>query len=129
MLKHKSEAFRTFRQWKILVENQTSKKVKRLRTDNGLELCSSEFDEFCKEQGVARHYTVRDTPQQNGVAERMNKRMHKNRVLIPSKPVPARPGQTGSDVGFTGVRRRISLLQAIQRLQSDVGFRQVRRRI
>ncbi|MGD7448530.1 hypothetical protein ACQCQC_25880, partial [Ralstonia pseudosolanacearum] len=38
MLKHKSEAFKTFRQWKTLVENQTSRKVKRLRTDNGLEL-------------------------------------------------------------------------------------------
>ncbi|KAJ4721737.1 Retrovirus-related Pol polyprotein from transposon TNT 1-94 [Melia azedarach] len=32
----------------------------------------SEFDEFCKNEGIARHHTVRDTPQQNGVAERMN---------------------------------------------------------
>ncbi|KAJ4705295.1 Retrovirus-related Pol polyprotein from transposon TNT 1-94 [Melia azedarach] len=30
------------------------------------------FDEFCKNEGIARHHTVRDTPQQNGVAERMN---------------------------------------------------------
>ena len=72
MMKHKSEAFKNFRQWKTLVENQTEKKIKRLRTDNGLEFCSSEFDEFCKDEGIARHRTVRDTPQQNGVAERMN---------------------------------------------------------
>ncbi|KAJ4703293.1 Retrovirus-related Pol polyprotein from transposon TNT 1-94 [Melia azedarach] len=69
---HKSEAFKNFRQWKALVENQTGKKIKRLRTDNGLEFCWSEFDEFCKNEGIARHHTVRDTPQQNGVAERMN---------------------------------------------------------
>ncbi|KAJ9547247.1 hypothetical protein OSB04_019790 [Centaurea solstitialis] len=49
------------------------KKIKRLRTDNGLEFCSGEFDRFCKDEGIARHRTVRHTPQQNGVAERMNR--------------------------------------------------------
>ncbi|KAJ4718340.1 Retrovirus-related Pol polyprotein from transposon TNT 1-94 [Melia azedarach] len=72
IMKHKSEAFKNFRQWKALLENQTGKKIKRLRTDNGLEFCWSEFDEFCKNEGIARHHTVRDTPQHNGVAERMN---------------------------------------------------------
>ena len=72
MLKQKSEVFKVFKQWKALVENQTGKKIKRLRTDNGMEFCSSEFDEFCRDEGIARHQTVRHTPQQNGVAERMN---------------------------------------------------------
>ncbi|GAA0184262.1 hypothetical protein LIER_31550 [Lithospermum erythrorhizon] len=72
IMKQKSDAFKHFKDWKTLVENQTGKKVKRLRTDNGLEFCSSEFDEFGKAEGIARHHTVRHTPQQNGVAERMN---------------------------------------------------------
>ncbi|KAJ4703769.1 Retrovirus-related Pol polyprotein from transposon TNT 1-94 [Melia azedarach] len=72
IMKHKSKAFKNFRLWKALVENQTGKKIKRLRTDNGMEFYWSEFDEFCKNEGIARHHTVRDTPQQNGVAERMN---------------------------------------------------------
>ena len=72
MMRHKSEAFNKFKQWKTLVENQTAKKIKQLRTDNGLEFCSSEFDEFCHSEEIARHRTVRDTPQQNGVAERLN---------------------------------------------------------
>lgn len=72
IMKHKSEAFKNFRQWKALVENQTGKKIKRLRVDNGLKFCWSKFDEFCKNEGIVRHYTVRDTPQQNGVAERMD---------------------------------------------------------
>lgn len=71
-LKHKGEAFKTFVQWKVLVENQTGKKVKRLRTDNGLEFVNDEFNELCRDTGIVRHRTVRKTPQQNGVAERMN---------------------------------------------------------
>ena len=63
MMKHKSEAFQKFKEWKILMENQTGKKIKRLRTDNGLEFCWSEFYQFCKGEGIARHRTVRNTPQ------------------------------------------------------------------
>ena len=72
-LKNKSEAFSKFKEWKILIENQTGRKVKRLRTDNGLEFCSNEFNDFCKKEGIARHLTIPGTPQQNGVAERMNR--------------------------------------------------------
>ena len=39
ILKNKSDALMCFKQWKILVENQTRRKVKRLRTDNGMEFC------------------------------------------------------------------------------------------
>eukprot|EP00253_Pinus_taeda_P035892 PITA_35892 len=60
-------------QFKALVENQTEKKIKVLRTDNGGEICSKEFEEFCKKCGIARQKTTPYTPQQNGVAERMNK--------------------------------------------------------
>ncbi|KAL0321780.1 UNVERIFIED_CONTAM: Retrovirus-related Pol polyprotein from transposon TNT 1-94 [Sesamum calycinum] len=35
LMKHKSEAFEKFRNWKTLVENQTGQKLKALRTDNG----------------------------------------------------------------------------------------------
>ncbi|KAH9678735.1 hypothetical protein KPL71_025836 [Citrus sinensis] len=32
----------------------------------------SDFEKFCKSKGIARHRTVRNTPQQNDLAERMN---------------------------------------------------------
>ncbi|KAH9697306.1 hypothetical protein KPL71_023556 [Citrus sinensis] len=73
ILKHKSEALDKFKEWTTLMENQIGRKVKRLRIDNGLEYCSNEFDEFCRKLGIARHKTVRNTPQQNGLAERMKK--------------------------------------------------------
>lgn len=46
----KNEDFGKFTEWKIMVENQVNKKVKCLRTDNGLEFCNLEFDEFCKKK-------------------------------------------------------------------------------
>ncbi|KAG8502968.1 hypothetical protein CXB51_000803 [Gossypium anomalum] len=41
--------------------------------DYGLEFCSDEFNRLCKSERIVRHLTVRHTPQQNGVAERMNR--------------------------------------------------------
>lgn len=67
----------------MLVENQVDKKVKCLRTDNGLEFCNRLFDEFCRKYGIARHRTCAYTPQQNGVDERMNRTiMEKVRCLL-----------------------------------------------
>lgn len=73
LLKTKDQAFQAFKYWKVMIENQTGRKVKKLRTDNGLEYCSDQFNKYCKDEGVARHYTVARTPQQNGLVERMNR--------------------------------------------------------
>ncbi|TXG70632.1 hypothetical protein EZV62_005567 [Acer yangbiense] len=81
LLKSKDLAFESFKAWKQLVENQTSKKVKVLRTDNGLKFCKEEFNKFCCDHGIERHRTVRYTPQQNGVVERM-------KMTILDKPNP-----------------------------------------
>jgi transposase InsO family protein len=55
-----------------MVERQTEKKVKVLRTDNGMEFRSYAFSIFRRQEGIVRHHTIPYTPQQNGVAERMN---------------------------------------------------------
>ncbi|CAH9141104.1 unnamed protein product [Cuscuta epithymum] len=73
LLEHKSDVFVKFREWKNLVENQTGKKVKTIRTDNGLEFCNKDMDQLCVDCGIRRHKTVPYTPQQNGIAERMNR--------------------------------------------------------
>ncbi|KAK9190434.1 hypothetical protein WN943_019039 [Citrus x changshan-huyou] len=86
ILKHKSEALDKFKEWIALMENQIGRKVKRLRTDNRLEYCSNEFDEFCKRLGIARHKTVRHTPQQNGLAERMNRTLIEKEVWSGKPP-------------------------------------------
>ncbi|GJT63916.1 retrotransposon protein, putative, ty1-copia subclass [Tanacetum coccineum] len=63
--------------------------MKKLRTDNGLEFCNQEFNNLCKESGIARHLTVAGTPQQNGLAERMNRTLlNKVRCLLIQSDLP-----------------------------------------
>ena len=47
--------------------------VKVLRSDNGGEYTSNNFAKFCAEKGISHEFTVPYCPQQNGVAERMNR--------------------------------------------------------
>ena len=61
-LKDKSEVFSTFKEWKVMIEDQTEKKVKMLRTNNGKEFYSKEFNAYCKSEGIVRHYTITYTP-------------------------------------------------------------------
>lgn len=73
ILKSKNKSFDKFKEWKVLVKIQTSRNVKNLITDNGLKFCSKEFNQFCKKHGIKKHRTTRGTPQQNELAERMNR--------------------------------------------------------
>jgi transposase InsO family protein len=71
-LKTKDEVFSRFQEFKALVENQAGKKIKILRSDNGGEYNSKEFEGFCKGVGIKRELTVLYNPQQNGVVEMKN---------------------------------------------------------
>lgn len=44
ILKEKSEAFARFKEWCVLVEKEKGCTLKCLRTDNGLEFLSKEFE-------------------------------------------------------------------------------------
>ena len=62
-----------FQEFKALVENQTGRKIRVLRSDNEGEYTSKEFDGFCRQEGIRRQLTVPYTTEQNGVAERKNR--------------------------------------------------------
>ena len=72
-MKYKNEVFAKFKEYVAYVENQTNFKIKALRFDNGGEYISKEFHEFCSEKGISRQITSPYSPQQNGVAEQMNR--------------------------------------------------------
>ena len=72
-LKHKSEVFGLFKVFKALVENQSGRKLKVLRSDNGGEYVKSEFIQYCVDVGIQIYHSIPYTPQQNGVAERKNR--------------------------------------------------------
>lgn len=73
VLKHKDEVFRFFLEYKAQGERSTGRKLKPLHTDNGGEYVSADFEKCLKEEGVRHELTVPKTPEQNGVAERMNR--------------------------------------------------------
>ena len=51
-LKHKSEVFGLFKVFKALVENQSGRKLKILRSDNGGEYVKFEFIQYCEDAGI-----------------------------------------------------------------------------
>lgn len=72
-LKSKSEVFKIFKLFKTWAEKQTERFIKVVRSDGGGEYTSNEFQQFFKENGIQHQKTNPYTPQQNGIAERMNR--------------------------------------------------------
>ena len=72
-LQRKDQAFKKFCEWKAMVERSTGQKLKAIRTDNGGEFTSSEFEAHLQSEGVKHEFTIPKNPEQNGVAERMNR--------------------------------------------------------
>lgn len=70
VLKSKTEVFQCFVEFKAFVENQTGKRIKKFRSDNGTEYTNKEFQLFLKKFGIQHQTSIAYTPQQNGVAER-----------------------------------------------------------
>ena len=61
-IQHKFHVFVTFKKWIALVENETGKRLKCLRYDNGGEYCRKEFENFCSYYGIRRVKKVPGTP-------------------------------------------------------------------
>src|SRR3954449_3157821 len=73
LMKHKSETFVKFKEFKNEVENHRNRKIKFLRSDRGGEYLSYEFSTHMKECGIVSQLTPAKTPQRNGVTERRNR--------------------------------------------------------
>lgn len=69
----KDQVFEKFCKWKSMVEKSSGKKLKVIRTDNGEEFTSKEFEAFLAKEGVRHKLIIPKNPEQNGVAERMNR--------------------------------------------------------
>jgi transposase InsO family protein len=71
-LKAKSDTFDKFKEYKAFIEKHTGKHIRILRTDNGGEFESLQFEDLCKSTGIKRQLNMPYNPQQNGVVERKN---------------------------------------------------------
>ena len=61
-MQKKSETYSKFCEFKALVEKESGKKVKPLRSDNGGEYISNEFKDFCKVEGIRRQLIAPHNP-------------------------------------------------------------------
>jgi len=57
LIKAKSEAFDVFQKFKILVEKQSGKSIKVLRTDGGGQYTSKVFKKFCEDNDIVHEVT------------------------------------------------------------------------
>jgi len=72
-LKKKSEVAAKLKEFMKFYEKQWGERLMCLRSDNGTEFVNKEVTRICTLNGVKHQRTVPYSPQQNGVAERMNR--------------------------------------------------------
>ena len=80
---------KVFRQYKAWAEKYTSFSIQTLRTDGGGEYINDAFTAYLSIMGIERQRTTAYTPQQNGVAERMNRTlMEATRSMLHAAGLP-----------------------------------------
>jgi transposase InsO family protein len=89
-LKLKSEAFSAFKDYDMhLAHQHPDAKIGKIRSDRGGEYLSADFDTYLKDRGTVRQLTVHNSPQQNGVAERLNHTLVEHaRAMLIGKDMP-----------------------------------------
>lgn len=81
-LKVKSQAEQELKAVVNQIENKLGKRVQRIITDGGGEFVNKDMKDWLKEKGITQLITTRNTPQNNGTAERMNRTiMEKARTI------------------------------------------------
>ena len=72
-----------------MVETKSGSKIQFLRSDNGKEYTSAQFNLFCEEAGIEHQLTAPYTLEQNGVSERRNRSvMEMARCMLHEKELP-----------------------------------------
>jgi transposase InsO family protein len=84
LMRHKSEALSKYKMYEAMLKRQRGIPIKRLQSDSGGEYTSNEFKTHLALHGTIQQLTVHDTPQHNGVAERLNRTLveHIRSMLI-----------------------------------------------
>ena len=86
LLRNKYEARDVFIKYKNEVENQLSKKIKRLRTNRRGGYESNPLNSFCEDHRIIHETTSPYSPKSNGVAEKKNRTLKEmmNEMLVSS---------------------------------------------
>ena len=60
-MKHKGKVLKLFVEWKKSIEKSMGRKIKVLQSDNRGEYKSDPFLKLCPDEGIERHFIVRET--------------------------------------------------------------------
>ncbi|OJT06880.1 Retrovirus-related Pol polyprotein from transposon TNT 1-94, partial [Trametes pubescens] len=84
--KEKSQALPAYKALEAEIETQEGRRIKQLQTDGGGEFWGIDFDNYVKSRGTFHRTSVHDTPEENGVSERVNRTLgeHSRAMLIDS---------------------------------------------
>ncbi|CAI7747077.1 unnamed protein product, partial [Closterium sp. NIES-54] len=91
-LAKKSDSARVIiEEWLPMVERESGKRVKVIRSDRGGEVLGAEFRSWLKWHGIKQQLTTAYTPQSNGVAERANRTIIEGgRTILVDSGLPLR---------------------------------------
>ena len=88
-IKYKTEVFEKFKHFEAMVTKECGLPIRKLRTDNGGEYMSKDFQTYLALKGIEHQLTVPHSPQQNGVAERLNRTlMESTRAMLSHANLP-----------------------------------------
>jgi transposase InsO family protein len=72
-LQEKSQTQETLKGFRRRAQNEFGLRIKKIRSDNGMEFKNSQIEGFLEDEGIKHEFFSPYTPQQNGVVERKNR--------------------------------------------------------
>jgi Reverse transcriptase (RNA-dependent DNA polymerase)/GAG-pre-integrase domain len=85
----RDESYESYRSYEAWLSTQKNAKIKCLCTDRGGEYLGNEFSAHLRSAGTIRRLTVHDTPEHNGVSERLNRTiMEKVHAMLHDSGLP-----------------------------------------
>lgn len=80
-----------FKDYRAYAENLTGKSIKIFRCDRGSDFTSKVFTEYLRTNGITMQFSIRDTPSQNGIAERYHRTIEERvRAILHHRQLPLR---------------------------------------
>lgn len=102
LIRKKDEAFESYVTYEAWLKNQKSAMIKCLHSDRGGEFISNEFNAHLAKHGTIRKLSAHDTPEYNGVSERLNRTLlEKVRAMLDESGLPKNLGEKQLIMQFT----------------------------
>ena len=88
-MRNKSKVFNKFKEFELCTTNECGLTIGTLRSDNGGEYLSDEFQSYLQSKGIHHELSAPYSPSQNGVAERINRTlMESARAMMTQAGLP-----------------------------------------